>query len=163
MYLGIGLCLLRSWVSAFEAMKLTFKNTLTRIFQLSLVFFREYRQLCRVPAFEPYAWFLAEYSGPKQCALLILIYLKYHRESQYQQEALSCVDDYLDFMAARHSQNITSGDSPVSRAMKVLIGLRGQIGTQSFDYTNITTEPELQSNLSVMTDFELRDLLMSDE
>lgn len=143
-------------------MKLTFKNTLTRIFQLSLVYLQEYRQLCRVPAFEPYAWFLAEYSGPKQCALLILIYFKYHRESRYRQEALSCVDDYLDFMAARHCQPITSGDSPVSRVMKVLIGLRGQIGTQSFDYTNITTEPEPQSNFSGMTDFELRDLLMSD-
>lgn len=151
------------WASPFKSVELTVNNAMTRIFQLSLGYLRKYRQLCRTPAFEPYAWLLAEYYGPKQCALLILIYLKHHRGSDSEQAALSCVDDYLDFMAAKHGQATTGGQLQVPMALKVLVGLRGQLGTQSFDYTNIPTETRPRNSFSEMKDKDLWDLLMNDE
>ena len=135
---------------------------MTRIFQLCLVYLQEFQQLSRTPAFEPYFWFLAEYYGPKQCAFLILIHLKHYRKPQYQQEALSCVDDYLEFMAASHNHTVTDRDSPASMTMNVLIGLRGQLYTEPFGYTSITPEPRPRSNLREMMDIDLQDLMMSD-
>lgn len=130
---------------------------MNRIFQLSRAYLRKYLQLCCAPAFEPYFWFLAEYYGPQQCTLLILVYLIHHRGTDDEQIARYYVDDYLDFMAKRSDKK-----PQTQMAVNVIIGLCGQVDTQMFYREDSPTEDEHRKSLSEFQATYLWDSIVND-
>ena len=124
---------------------------------MSRAYLRKYLQLCNAPAFEPYSWFLAEYYGPQQCALLILVYLTHHQGAGGEQIARHYVDNYISFMASR------PGKKPQAQmAVNVIIGLCGQVGTQMLYCEDSPTEDEHREGLSELQDTDLWDSIVND-
>jgi hypothetical protein len=136
-------------------------NSMNRIFQLSLLYLRTYLRLCEASAFEPYAWFLAEYYSPQQCALLTLVYLIHHQGAEDEPRGRYYVDGYLEFMTGRDPA-MPSKKPQTLMAVKVILYLCGQTGTRTFFLEDGPVEPQYRSDFRELQDTDLWDSLMND-
>ncbi|KAJ5390009.1 uncharacterized protein N7496_001077 [Penicillium cataractarum] len=130
-----------------------------RIYHLSLVYIRKYLRLCRAPAFEPYLWFLAEYYGPQQSSLLILVYLIHHRGAEDEKIARYYVDGCLQFMTG------SAFKKPQTKmAISVILGLCGEAGPQMhyFHREESPTESEHGPNFRDLQDTDLWDSVIDE-
>lgn len=132
-----------------------------RIFRLSLVYLRTYLRLCRAPAFEPYAWFLAEYYGPQQCALLILVYLIHHQGIEDEPRARYYVNGCLEYMTGRDS-DIPHKKPQTQMAVKFILHLCGQAGTKMLSFEDSPGEHQHRSHFRELQDTDLWSSVTSD-
>lgn len=134
-------------------------NATDSIFHFSLVYLRKYLRLCRAPAFEPYHWFLTEYYGPKQSALLILVYLIHHRGAEDEKIARYYVDGYLQFMTGPAVKK-----PQTKMAVSVILGLCGEAGPQLYYYLReeSPTESEHGPDFDELQDTDLWDSVIDD-
>lgn len=99
------------------------------IAQLCLDYLKIYL-LLRTPIFEPYAWFYSQCYGPRQCVLLIMLFLFYHRHSKLEDEQamMCCVDETLEYCASRQRSLFGSEEQTESQlALKSLAHLRKEL------------------------------------
>ncbi|KAJ5891244.1 uncharacterized protein N7473_007472 [Penicillium subrubescens] len=132
-----------------------------RIFQLSLLYLRTYLSLWKASAFEPYAWFLAEYYGPQQCALLILVYLIHHQGVEDEPRARYYVGSYLEFMSGRDPA-IPNKKPQTQMAVNVIRDLCRQAGTRMSYFEDNPVEPQYRSDFRELQDTDLWDSVTSD-
>ena len=113
--------------------------------RLCLQYLQIYLDLCRTAIFEPYAWFFSEYFAPRQCSLLILLYLKHHAQPDNVQIARGLVNEFLDYVCSRQGSD-NHRDSKTPLDIQVLISLREEIdfkhlfNTGSFGTFESTTQ-----------------------
>lgn len=136
-------------------------HSMNRIFQLSLLYLRTYLRLCRAPPFEPYAWFLAEYYGPQQCALLILVYLIHHQGVGDEPRARYYVEGYLEFMTGREAV-IPHKKPQTQMAVNVLSDLCEQAGPRKFYFEDSPVEPQYRSDFRELQATDLWESVMTD-
>ncbi|KAF3387506.1 Transcription factor yanR [Penicillium rolfsii] len=141
--------------------KMVSNNSTNRIFQLSLLYLRTYLRLCEASAFQPYAWFLAEYYGPYRCALLILIYLIHHQGTENEPRGRQYVDDYLEFVTGTDTALLYKKPQ-TQMAVKVILHLCGQAGPPMFANEDNPVEPHYSSDLRELQDMNLWDSVMID-
>jgi hypothetical protein len=127
------------------------------VFQFSLVYLRKTMCLCKSTAFEPYAWFVAEYYGPQQSALLISVYLIHNRGVEDENLARYTVDRYLEFMTE------TSDKKPLTQtAIDVLVGLCKETDTHMNDHGALSIRFELENDFRAFHNANLWDLVIDD-
>ncbi|KAJ5693140.1 hypothetical protein N7462_002563 [Penicillium macrosclerotiorum] len=114
-----------------------------RTIQLCLYFLQSYLQLCRTPAFEPYAWFFSDYYVPRQCSLLVLLYLNYYPQPERVQEAQYLVNEFIDYVCTRHELVRLAKEQPQPQQrpdlpsdIKLLIRLREQLDSRQRNTDN---------------------------
>ncbi|KAJ6092706.1 hypothetical protein N7486_007995 [Penicillium sp. IBT 16267x] len=123
---------------------------------LCMKYLQSFLHLCRVPAFEPYYWFQSKYYAPQQCALLILIFLKYEIPVDKYKKAgmMSYVDDTLEFCVLNYRKRSGSGSSKYSKGdesrlspeLKVLVRLhKGQEHGTYEKSKDVPSEPKENS------------------
>lgn len=159
---GIGMFYLAFRISRLKMIvKVVSNYSMHRIFHLSLLYLRTYLRLCRAPAFEPYTWFLAEYYGPQQCALLILVYLIHHQGAEDEPRARYYVDGYIEFMTGMDIATMYKRPQ-TQMAVNVILYLCGLAGTRMFFHEDSPVEPQYRSDFRELQDTDLWVSVLSD-
>lgn len=112
-----------------------------------------------MPAFKPYAWFFSQYHAPRQCVLLILLYLIHRRQSDAENDPVMVfyVDEGMDFIASKQHPVFDSGGSRSDSelALNVLVRLRKQLDELSnAGGKNASTSNQTTGNTVVAEDHD---------
>lgn len=104
--------------------------------QLCLQYLEMYLHL-RTPIFEPYAWFFPRCHGPRQCVLLILLFLLNYRQSNSEEERamIFCVDETLEYCASRQDSFFSHDEQTDAQStFEGLVRLRKEVDGDSQRY-----------------------------
>lgn len=97
---------------------------------MSASYLKDYLQLYRTSAFQPYAWFFSSYYGPQQAALVLLTYLQDHPQPKNPQLARYCVDEFVHFLTVQQISGAGPDDSQARTSLtkRTLVGLHERLG-----------------------------------